>query len=225
MQSIQLLEVPVKTKKFQAYESIRSLILSNQIGGEVPITEIALCEKLGIGRTPIREALNLLSKDGLIEIVPNKGFFLKRISHDDLIKIYQIRERLDPLAAKYAASRIEKPRLEELETVYLAGTSIPPDWDVGRRFSCDLHSLIYRSCGNKFLIEIYENLRLRLDLGINHLWQLWARSGDRSLIERRTKEHAEIIQLLKNGDAAGAETASRDHISNTIQDLLRLVLV
>jgi len=105
----------------------------------------------------------------------------------------QFRGILDPFVAKYAASGIEKSKLEELERTSLAGTSSPCDWEFGRRFSCDLHSLIYRSCGNKFLIEIYEKLRLRLDLGMNHLQTLPV--GLSSLLDENRTEYGMLMAI------------------------------
>jgi DNA-binding GntR family transcriptional regulator len=69
-----------KTKKHRAYESIKAMIVSNHARLGDAFTELSLSKTLKMGRTPIREALNLLEKDGLIHLLPNKGFFVNRIS-------------------------------------------------------------------------------------------------------------------------------------------------
>ncbi len=208
-----------QTKKNQAYESIKTMIVSNHINRDHPFTELSLSAALQVGRTPIREALNLLAKDGLIQLIPNKGFILRRISSDDLVRLYQVREVLDGLAAKHAALRLDLSKLAKIENKYLRGGHL--EQESARQLSSELHSLIYRSCGNPYLVETYEGLRLRVALGMNSLWQLW--SGHTDLIERRTREHAEIICRLKDRDAEGAERVSREHISNVIRDILFLI--
>lgn len=210
-----------RTKKHQAYEVIKTMILSNHVRQEDPFTELSLCKTLGMGRTPIREALNLLAKDGVIQLIPNKGFILKRISSDDLIRLYQIREALDGLAARLAAVRANVSELERIENRYLDGKQ--PDWESGRHLSSELHSFIYKSCGNPHLLEIYEGLGLKVDLAMNSLWQLWVRSDSTDLLQRRNREHAEIIRCLKEKDADGAERMSKEHMSNTIKDILYLI--
>jgi DNA-binding GntR family transcriptional regulator len=210
-----------QTKKYKAYEAIKAMILLHHARPEDPFTELSLSQALEMGRTPIREALNLLEKDGLIYLIPNKGFILKRISSDDLIRLYQVREVLDGLAAKHAAPGIDISELDRIENKYLHGRQ--PDWESARQLSCELHPLIYRSCGNSYLVEVYESLRLRIDLGMNSLWQLWIGSGSTDLMERRNREHAEIIQYLKDRDGEGAERMSREHISNVIKDILYLI--
>ena len=80
--------------KFQAYEKVKEMITSHRLPAGRPITEMDLSKSLGMGQTPIREALNLLSKDGVIQLVPNKEAVLKPVSYENLIHIYQIREIL-----------------------------------------------------------------------------------------------------------------------------------
>lgn len=210
-----------QTKKCQAYEAIKAMIFSNHAKPEYPFTELSLSEALEMGRTPIREALNLLEKDGLIYSIPNKGFILKRISSDDLIRLYQVREALDGLAARHAALGIDISELDRIENKYLHGRQ--PNWESARQLSCELHPLIYRSCGNPYLVEVYESLSLKIDLGMIALWQLWIGSGSTDLMERRNREHAEIIQYLKKRDGEGAERMCREHMSNTIKDILFLI--
>jgi DNA-binding GntR family transcriptional regulator len=210
----------VKSKKFQAYEAIKKMIVARQISFGEPMTELRLSEILSVGRTPIREALNLLSRDGVVTLIPNKGFILNQIKYEDLIDIYRIREALDPVATRYASLRIDLSKLEEIERKYQSGSKDDPK--KGRTFSYELHSLIYESCGNPHLVEIFEKLSVKIQISQSSAWEFWSRSGDSSVPERRYNEHAEIIRLLKEKDAEGAEKASKAHMSGTIQDILRL---
>jgi len=207
--------------KHQAYEKIKKLIISNQISHKHPITELELSKTLKVGRAPIREALNLLSKDGLIQLIPNKGGFLRQFSSHDLIQIYQIREVLDPLATKQAIGRIDLSELEKIEKKYVPQKIT--DWESGRQFSKELHSLIYHSSGNPYLMEIFENLQLKNEVSWNSLWNLWTKVPHAKVMEKRKEEHLKIIRALKKKDAQGAETESRKHISDAIQDILKMM--
>lgn len=210
-----------KTKKHRAYEIIKSMIILDHVRQEDQFTEVSLSKTLGMGRTPIREALNLLLKDGLIQLIPNKGFIINRISSDDLVRLYQIREVLDGLAARLAAVTIDQSDVDRIENKYLHGSQ--PDWESGRRLSSELHSVIYESCGNPHLLDVYKGLALKVDLAMNSLWKLWLKSGSTELLQRRNREHAEIIRCLKMRDPDESERTSKEHIANTIKDILRLI--
>jgi DNA-binding GntR family transcriptional regulator len=207
--------------KFQAYETIKEMITSHQIAPDRAITEMDLSKILRMGRTPIREALNLLSKDGIIQLVPHKGAVLKPVSYENLIHIYQIREVLDPLAAQQAIGRIDLAQLKEIEKKYIGRED--NDQKAGQYFSRDLHSLIYRSCLNPYLTEIFEGLLVRMQVCLHSLWELWARADDHRLMARRKQEHLAIIRALRKRDADGAAHISRIHISRALNDILRLM--
>ena len=207
--------------KFQAYETIKEMITSHQIAPDRAITEMDLSKILRMGRTPIREALNLLSKDGIIQLVPHKGAVLKPVSYENLIQIYQIREVLDPLAAQQAIGRIDLAHLKEIEKRYIRREDT--DQRAGQDFSRELHSLIYRSCLNPYLTEIFEGLHVRMQVCLHSLWELWARADDHRLMARRKQEHLAIIRALRKRDAEGAAHISRLHISRALDDILHLM--
>ena len=164
---------------------------------------------------------NLLSKDGVIQLVPHKGAVLKPVSYENLIHIYQIREVLDPLAAGQAIGRIDLARLKEIEKKYIRRED--NDQEAGQHFSRELHSLIYRSCFNPYLTEIFESLNVRMQVCLHSLWELWAKANDHHLMARRKQEHLAIIRALRKRDADGAAHISRNHISRALNDILRLM--
>jgi DNA-binding GntR family transcriptional regulator len=207
--------------KFQAYQRVKEMITSHRLPPGQPITEMDLSKSLGMGRTPIREALNLLSKDGVIQLVPNKGAILKPVSYEDLIHIYQIRELLDPLAARQAIGRIDLTELKEIEERSVSARDA--DEESGQRFSRELHSLIYRSCLNPFLVEIFDGLDIRMQVCLHSLWKLWARANNYKLIKRRNQEHLAIIRALRKMDADHVAEISRNHIARALEDILHLM--
>jgi len=127
---------------------------------------------------------------------------------------------LDPLATRLSNERIDLSKLEEIEEKYLRKKS---DWESSRQFSQELHSLIYKSCGNPYLIEMFESLDFRIEVKRNSVWNLWIKFNDTVVIERRKQEHAEIIQALKEKNSEAAERMSKEHISDAIRDIIRLI--
>lgn len=205
-----------KPLKDQAYAKIKSMILKNEFSSDNAITELGLSSTLGIGRAPIREALNLLAKDGLIQLFPNKGAILKRWDPIDLIKIYEVRQVLDPLAAKLAIARID---IELLQKIEQSIQNMDSDWATGMQLSHDLHDLIYRSCGNTYLWEVYNSLSLKIEVSRFFLWNMYSATSDRKAVEKRKKEHIAILNAVRDKDTKLAEKLSRKHISNVIAEV------
>src|SRR5437867_830283 len=89
----------------QAYEEIRRRILEGEFQPSSPLSEHQLAATLQLSRTPVREAIKRLEKEGLVRSIPNRGTFIAELSAHDILEIYQIRERLESLAARIAAEQ------------------------------------------------------------------------------------------------------------------------
>jgi DNA-binding GntR family transcriptional regulator len=95
------------------YEAIKNLLLSGELGPGEALSERALSEQFGVSRTPVREAICMLANDGLLEIVPMRGTFVKQLSVDDLRGIHELRLALEGMAASLAAQRDATPALRD----------------------------------------------------------------------------------------------------------------
>ena len=105
----------------KVYQSIREEILSGDFQEGEELVEASLGEKMGVSRTPVREALRQLALEDLVEIIPNKGAFVKGIAAEDVEDIYLIRSKLEGLCARRAAKRAVKAELEAMEeAIYLS---------------------------------------------------------------------------------------------------------
>jgi len=98
----------------KAYSWIRNAIESGHIEMGSPLPENQLAREIGVSRTPIREALRRLEQDGYVTIIPQKGAFVSRISHEDLKEIYDIRKLLEPFAALSAVNRIPQEVIDDM---------------------------------------------------------------------------------------------------------------
>ena len=105
----------------KVFTSLKNSILSGEFENGAELREIVLAKKLGVSRTPVREALRQLEQEGLVEIFPNRGAYVKGITYKDVEDIYRIRARLEGLCAEMAVSSITEQQLAKLEeTIFLS---------------------------------------------------------------------------------------------------------
>ena len=191
-------------------------ILTGKLTRGTPLAEIALSERLGVSRTPIRAALARLDDEGLIECVANKGSVVIGITKEDLIDIYNIRIRLEGLASRTAAEKISEEGLRSLlESVELSEFYInKKDTEKLKELDSEFHETIYREAGNRALCKTLSNLHRKIKsyrkLSINAEGRL----------EKSVAEHREIYEAIAKGDAELADRLTSEHISEALRNLL-----
>ena len=99
------------------YEELKMQILTGTIIPGTRMMEVELAEEMGVSRTPIREAIRKLEKEGLVTIEPRRGAYASQISTDDMVEILEVRQNMEGLAAFFAASRMKPEQMRELEDV------------------------------------------------------------------------------------------------------------
>ncbi|MDR1519617.1 MAG: GntR family transcriptional regulator, partial [Planctomycetota bacterium] len=104
----------------QAYDHLKNMILAEEFDRDTIYSETKIAETLGISRTPIRDALQRLSHDGLIDIMPSKGFCVHKLTYGDIIEIYQMRCAIEGYCAKLLAQRRNSPEAQKTLD-YLSG--------------------------------------------------------------------------------------------------------
>lgn len=195
------------------YETLENDILSGIYPRGEVLTELKLCERLGVSRTPVREALNRLKEQQLVEETSSHGVVVRGISEQDLLDIYEIRRRVEGYATRLCAQRITEEQLNELrEIVALQGfyterggaTNIR---DMDSRF----HELVYRYCGSRILevtlCDLHHKVQRYRKLSMEH--------SDRARVA--VKEHEAILQALEQHDGDEAERLTVLHIDNAKQ--------
>ena len=101
------------------YEELKHKILTGEIASQTRLMEIDLAEKMNVSRTPIREAIRELAADGLVTIEPRRGAYVSRISIDDMLDVFEVRENLEGFAAYLAAKKVDRTQTRVLPTFYL----------------------------------------------------------------------------------------------------------
>lgn len=198
------------------YERLLSAILSGQFDGGDELSEVTLAEQFGVSRTPVREALNRLANDGLVENGRNRRATVRTMTRQMVVEVYQVRQCLESGAARFAASLIDENEIARLEqfaaTVPTGGGSI--DQEQALQFDAVLHASIANHCGNRRLAEEVH----RYSNFVPIFQRLAGRRDDRLLLAY--EQHLKIIDALRNHDGDAAARAMSEHIQSALHVLL-----
>lgn len=178
------------------------------------LTETDLAERLGLSRTPVREAIRQLESDGLVTHVPRLGAVVRRLDLAEITELYEMRGVLEGTAARLAARAAVEVELDELCEIDAAmqAAAAPRARDEANR---QFHRMILNAARNRFLVKAVEAVqKTLLILGPTTLDES-ARSDE------ATGEHARILSALRSRDGAGAEAAMRAHIEAAHRARLR----
>jgi DNA-binding GntR family transcriptional regulator len=204
----------------RAYEEIKHRISTIAYPPGAYLNETSVSHDLQIGRTPVHQALQLLSKEGLVDVIPRKGVFVRPVSLDEISQIIEVRLVTEPFCAGLAAQRVSRTDLEEPKAILsLAQQVIDEDESVEELMRLDrrFHSWITRVAGNVILAEILGQLQDRSA----RFWFLSLSKG-RHRIDVQT-EHMEMLQAITTKDAARAAEKARHHIESFRDTMLRVV--
>ena len=192
-------------------------ILSEKLTRGTSLGEIALSERLGVSRTPIRSALHRLAEDGLVETITNRGAVVVGINRDDLRDIYRIRVRLEGLASATAAERISEDGLREItESVELAEFYInKKDTERLKELDSAFHETIYKESGNRLLCKTLSELHRKIKAYRKFSLSVPGR------LERSVYEHKEILEAIAKGDAQEADRLTSLHIERALENMLK----
>ncbi len=202
----------VKTKKLLVLDTIKQRIINHEMKPGEPINEGGLSRELGVSKTPIREAIQQLEKEGFIENIPGKGAFVARISIQDVRETFEIREMLECEAIKRAAVRRDPQRLALLRKAFEAREDMaldgsPPHFRSGDK----IHAFIFEALGNQRLMGIYLGL-------LDHIVRLrihFFSNAHHGRSDESYREHLEILDALAAQDPARCEQAVRVHLRNS----------
>jgi len=190
----------------QAYSQLRERIVRLDFAPGDVLREDALREELGIGRTPIREALQRLEREHFVTVVPRQGIFVTGIDVDELSMLFETRMVLEPYAARLAALRGEPGQWDSMEAA-LARTSAATDGNELLAIDRQCHELMWQAAGNRFLLDTLDMLYAQSD----RLWHQYL--SDVAEPEHAVEEHVAILDALRAGDADHAAKLVDEHVA------------
>jgi DNA-binding GntR family transcriptional regulator len=203
----------------QAYFAIRGMIVSLELAPGDPIREPELTAQLGIGRTPIREALRRLALERLVEVFPRRGMVVTTVDVRDLARLCEVRAVLEPEAARLAAERATKPDLEEINAL-IEELRDPRRRDDRALIDLDerIHRAVYRTSHNQLLEET-------LDWYYTHALRIWMLALDRTrTLQSAVLEHHDLLDAIARGKGERAAELMRAHVEHFEQAMRDVLL-
>lgn len=195
-----------------AIDRLREGIISGVYAEGMPMTEPALAATLGISRAPVREALQWLERQGLIESDNRGRSRVCVLKPQDFEDIYTLRLALEPTAAGHAVRRLMAADIDLLEANIERTQAAQELADVSR-LDVEFHSLVLEASGRPRLITVWQSFR--------HLLELWLQSMHRKhemmkgpVQEETVNAHRSLLSVLKSGDSKAARLAVQQHIEN-----------
>jgi DNA-binding GntR family transcriptional regulator len=199
------------------YDQIRRRVLE---GDERALSEYTLARDLEVSRTPIREALKRLEREELVVSVPRRGTFVRELTVQDVIEIYQVRTPLEVFAAGVAAERMNDSQIEGLIAGLTHARDAATSGDDAEAFTSDIsfHQMIIGTTRNRRLATILAGL----DDQVHRIRAIAFRAGER--LDSALAEHGRVLESIASRNARGAEAAMAEHLHHAREHALRLLV-
>src|SRR3954469_25546345 len=194
----------------RAYAALKDVILSLNIydqAGEVRLDERQLASDLGISRTPVREAMAQLEREGFVRSVPRRGVYVVRKNKQEVIELITAWAALESMAARLITQNASDNEIAHLRAMFATfedGT-LHAKLDEYSEVNIEFHQTIIRMSHNHVLVDLAENL-------FTHMRMIRGKTiGEKDRVDRSIRDHMNIIEALEARDTARAEALVRDH--------------
>jgi DNA-binding GntR family transcriptional regulator len=190
------------------FNTLREAIIVGELKPGERLMEVQLADKMGVSRTPVREAIRKLELEGLVNMLPRKGAHVAELSMKDIMDVLEVRASLDGLATRLSTERITDEELKELKHVFVQFSNYIEKENLNGSIKKDVefHDIIYRSSHNDKLIQISNNLREQVQRF--RVIYLKDYSNQKELI----KEHQDIYEAIFNKTPEIAQNMAQMHI-------------
>jgi len=198
---------------------LRDFIMTGKLKEGDKINESALCKTLGISKTPLREALRVLSVEGLIRQVPHRGSFVTKPTFEEIAEMFDVMSLLEGFCAREACAKMTPKDFTRLEMLHakLEVNCEQHDQEAYIRINNQYHSLVQKIAGNRTLNQIVDGLRKKILLYRFQSLNLAHR------FEHSIREHRDLLEAFRQRDQTRAETLMKKHLQNQSQALKTLV--
>jgi DNA-binding GntR family transcriptional regulator len=172
-----------------------------------------------MSRTPVKDALNMLASEGLIDVVPRRGTFVAGLSADTIAEVFELRRALELLAAELLSDRATEADLDRLrERLAALDEPVEQDGDVDEHMRRNLafHRAFIELAGNRTLLEVYESLNVHIQIARVHArWDNWQQRR-----RQERDEHVMILRALEARDTSALAAAVNAHIRRSKESLI-----
>lgn len=201
------------------FQTLRQAILTGEIKPGERLMEIHLAQKLGVSRTPVREAVHKLEQEGLVVIIPRRGAEVAEITEKSMNDVLEVRRSLDALCTELACERITPEELEQLRLACLDFEEAVRTKDLRQIAKKDvaLHDIIVKATGNQRLISLINNLSEQM---YRYRFEY---IKDSSRHEKLIEEHRVLYESILHKDKKTASMAAMVHIDNQMNAIIRQI--
>ena len=201
------------------FNTLRQAILRGELKPGERLMEIQLANKLGVSRTPIREAIRKLELEGLVLMIPRKGAEVAEITEKSLRDVLEVRRALEELAVQLACEKITKEEIRELERVAKEFQQVVNSSDITEIAEVDVcfHDIIYTATDNQKLIQLLNNLREQM---YRYRVEYLKRDG---VFPQLIAEHEAIIRHIENNEKEKATEVMCRHIDNQVETVIDVI--
>lgn len=202
------------------FNTLRKAILRGELKPGERLMEIQLANKLGVSRTPIREAIRKLELEGLVLMIPRKGAEVAQITEKNMQDVLEVRKALEELSVQLACERITPEQVEEMKMAAEDFRKVLKSGDVTKIAEADVkfHDIIFAATNNQRLITLLNNLREQMyRFRVEYLKQ-------KECYQQLLEEHDKLIALISGGEVEEACELMGCHIDNqasTVSDVIR----
>lgn len=201
------------------FRTLRQAILTGEMKPGERLLEIHLANKLGVSRTPIREAIRMLELEGLVVMVPRRGAQVAQITEKSMSDVLEVRCALDELAVALACERIEDEEIEELKDACEDFEKIIETKDIQKIAKADIaiHDVIYKASGNPRLTQLINNLAEQM---YRYRFEYLK---DETQHQALCREHWDIYKNVKKRDTEVAKELIRLHVENQEKSIIKQI--
>ncbi len=195
----------------EAYEILKRNILDQELNQGSPVVEADIAEELNMSRTPIREAIRRLHADGLVEVIPRKGSYVKTFTVDDLIFLYEVAEGLEGMVGFLVAEKIMNKDLDNKVLSYcdemvrvMDESALANDYKAWIDADANFHRHLYKLCGNKTILQSLERIRIQLNMSIIQTVPTFIDFKQSNL------EHRKLLKFVYSGEPNNARIVNQE---------------
>ena len=207
-----------KNLRERVLEILKKAIADGELGYGERLVEREIAERLGVSRTPVREAFRQLEADGLVESLSNGGVMITRFSHEDVRQLYAIRANLEGLAVEWCLGRMTAKDFRQLEAAIAA---MEEEGDKGNfkkaaKYNTKFHDTIMQISQSSILASLIESLKNRMQHVITHTL-----TADIQRHKESAEEHRRIFEAMRNKDKEKAVSAMQEHLLSALDVTLK----
>jgi DNA-binding GntR family transcriptional regulator len=203
----------------RVYRDLRRAIITGGIPGGTRLVESSLAAEMQVSRTPVREALHKLGLEGLLYSIPRAGYIVEEMSEYDVEDLFEVRIKIEQMAARMALEKITPNEIEQLEQNLEQADRVLQNAELRQMAELDteFHGIIYKAARSKTLYRICQTLS-------DHTLKYRIALIDQSEMGRRTRDgHCDIYEAILSGDGDRVDRAVQSHLELAKKDISRLM--